>query len=170
MPIISKKNEVKLNFTNIIINKENDIEIDFEVYDNENKIYVKAIRNKKCLFDWPLDSIKEVLDFIESKLLFNNKQTNDNTDVNIINNKLQEKSNNNTAGGIKDLKIHLDNMIDSNSNYANQSSLISNPSFIGVMGDSKDVVSKQSIDTINRMVSNLNAIEIDLETDISDEE
>ena len=74
MPIISKKQEIELSFTNIIINGDNETEteIDFDLYnDVNNKLRLKASKNKKLIFDWPLESIQEINDFISSKLKFN---------------------------------------------------------------------------------------------------
>ena len=53
MPIISKKQEIELSFTNIIINGDNETEteIDFDLYnDVNNKLRLKASKNKKLIF------------------------------------------------------------------------------------------------------------------------
>lgn len=169
MPIISKKQDIKLIFTNIIIeNESKETEIDFELYDKDNKLYLKASKNKKYIFDWPLDSIKEVLDFINSKLKFNlyGGEISDSKD-NAINvssvpqNNISSLSPVVNAGGKEEFETFLYSKVNDQANYTTPSVIVSNPSFLGAI--STDSVSVP--DGIINKIVNSSAIEIDLESD-----
>lgn len=185
MPIISKKQEIKMSFTSIILDGENESEIDFDLYDKSGKLYIKAIKNKKIIFDWPFDSFQEISDFIFSKMNFmlpaKNKsiesvavkqslQNVDNLHVNTSLTNQQSEilgSSVSFAGGISDFENHLKNK--KPSFYGDSSSLISNPAFRAAMNsDEKNNTLEK--ERLSRIVNGIDAIEIDLNDDVQGDE
>lgn len=184
MPIISKKQEIKMSFTSIIIDGEDESEIDFELYDKNDKLYIKAFKNKKTIFDWPFDSFQEIADFIFGKmsLVFNvknksikNRDTVSSYEVDDIVQEIVPAANHQPtpegssvkfAGGISDFENHLKNK--KPSFYGNSSSLISNPAFRAAMNsdEKNNAVEKERI---TRIVNGMDAIEIDLNEDVQDD-
>ena len=184
MPIISKKQEIKMSFTSIILDGDDESEIDFDLYDKNGKLYIKAFKNKKTIFDWPFESFQEIADFIFGKmsLIFPSKnRVNKNIDFtqkdnlvdasqppasSAIQNSVPDNSTASFAGGVSDFENHLKNK--KPSFYGNSSSLISNPAFRAAMNsDEKNNTVER--ERISRIVNGMDAIEIDLNDDIQDE-
>jgi hypothetical protein len=183
MPIISKKQEIKMSFTSIILDGDNESEIDFDLYDKNGKLYIKAFKNKKTIFDWPFESFQEIADFIFGKMslispsknrlnknidfpqkdnLFDSSQPSNSI---VIQNSVPDNSSASFAGGVSDFENHLNNK--KPSFYGNSSSLISNPAFRAAMNsdEKNNTVEKERI---SRIVNGMDAIEIDLNDDIQD--
>jgi hypothetical protein len=167
MPIISKKQDIKLIFTNIILeNNLKETEIDFELYDKDDKLYLKAFKNKKNIFDWPLDSIKEVLEFINSKVKFKLNENEFFDSIKNNSNVIEVLPQNNissavNAGGKEEFESFLSSKKNEQNNYTSPSSIVSNPSFLGAIGSDAGAISDS---VINKML-NISAIEIDLESE-----
>jgi len=185
MPIISKKQEIELSFTNIIINGDNETEteIDFDLYnDVNNKLRLKASKNKKLIFDWPLESIQEINDFISSKLKFNipskEKTVAPYSPVeNYLN--IPKKAENRIAsvpiaspvsGGAQELESFINSKNNNQGVYSNSSSLISSQAFMSALAPDNTYSDNTENERINRVVKGFDSVEIDLEVDIDKNE
>lgn len=185
MPIISKKQEIELSFTNIIINGDNETEteIDFDLYnDVNNKLRLKASKNKKLIFDWPLESIQEINDFISSKLKFNitskEKTIAPYSPVeNYLN--IPKKAENRIAsvpiaspvsGGAQELESFINSKNNNQGVYSNSSSLISSQAFMSALVPDNTYSDNTENERINRVVKGFDSVEIDLEVDIDKNE
>ena len=185
MPIISKKQEIELSFTNIIINGDNETEteIDFDLYnDVNNKLRLKASKNKKLIFDWPLESIQEINDFISSKLKFNipskEKAVAAYSPVeNYLN--IPKKAENRIAsvpiaspvsGGAQELESFINSKNNNQGVYSNSSSLISSQAFMSALAPDNTYSDNTENERINRVVKGFDSVEIDLEVDIDKNE
>lgn len=184
MPIISKKQEIKMSFTSIILDGVDESEVDFDLYDKNGRLYIKAIKNKKTIFDWPFESFQEIADFIFSKmnLTFSVKNKaikiegvaqkhGDSEAFQTVPSIMSQQSmpdgpSVSLAGGVSDFENHLKNK--KPSFYGTSSSLISNPAFRAAMNsdEKNNAVEKERID---RIVNGMGAIEIDLNDDMQDE-
>lgn len=185
MPIISKKQEIELSFTNIIINGDNETEteIDFDLYnDVNNKLRLKASKNKKLIFDWPLESIQEINDFISSKLKFNipskEKTVAPYSPVeNYLN--IPKKAENRissvpiaspVSGGAQELESFINSKNNNQGVYSNSSSLISSQAFMSALAPDNTYSDNTENERINRVVKGFDSVEIDLEVDIDKNE
>lgn len=181
MPIISKKQEIELSFTNIIINGDNETEteIDFDLYnDVNNKLRLKASKNKKLIFDWPLESIQEINDFISSKLKFNIPSKEKTVAAyspveNYLN--IPKKAENRIAsvpiaspvsGGAQELESFINSKNNNQGVYSNSSSLISSQAFMSALAPDNTYSDNTENERINRVVKGFDSVEIDLEVDI----
>ena len=193
MPIISKKQEIELSFTNIIIDGDNEIEIDFDLYnDVNNKLRLKASKNRKIIFDWPLESIREINEFISSKLKFD-VSSKEKVIGSISNSSVKAENYLTNAatilggaaattlggaaattlggsqlGGAQEFESFIQNK--NQGAYSNSSSLVSSQAFMSALTPDATLITKVENERINSIIKGFDSVEIDLEVDIDNNE